>query len=327
MELMKALYFGRTGNLDELVLKDVPEPRPAAGEALVRIKAAAVNPSDPKSVLGKMAETTAPRVPGRDFSGVVVEGPARWKGKYVMGTGGDLGSGRDGSHAELVAIPVDALVEKPAGLGFPQAAALGVSYLAAWCALVTAGRVGRQDTLLIIGAAGAVGSSAAKIARHLGARRILGTLRNQAEEKRGAGVPVDDWIDLSGKPLADQVSALTAGRGVDLVLDTVGGALFEAANRCLAQNGRHVAIASNPPEVSFNLVDFYHRQARLIGVDTFKLSFRESAEILGQVVPLVMEGTLTAPELEPISLERAVQAYRAVLEGRARRKPVIVFGA
>ncbi len=105
---MKALYFEKTGSLDQLVLKDLPAPKPGPNEALVRIKAAAINPSDPKSVLGKMTETKVPRVPGRDFSGEVIEGPASWRGKEVFGSGGSLGFARDGTHAEYAAIPLEA---------------------------------------------------------------------------------------------------------------------------------------------------------------------------------------------------------------------------
>jgi NADPH:quinone reductase-like Zn-dependent oxidoreductase len=89
---MKALYFRNTGSLDNLRVENVELPRIDAdgSEALVRVRAAAINPSDPKSVLGKISETKPPRVPGRDFAGTVVEGPAAWKGKEVFGTGGSL---------------------------------------------------------------------------------------------------------------------------------------------------------------------------------------------------------------------------------------------
>ena len=73
---MRALRFSKTGSLDELVVTDVPTPKPGEGEVLIKVKAAAVNPSDIKNVLGRMHETTTPRTPGRDFAGVVAEGPA-----------------------------------------------------------------------------------------------------------------------------------------------------------------------------------------------------------------------------------------------------------
>lgn len=321
---MKSLFFESTGSLDQLKVTQRPQPVPSADEVLVQIRAAAINPSDPKSVLGKMKETRAPRIPGRDFAGVVVEGPPGWKGKEVFGTGGILGFARDGSHAELAAIPVAALVEKPMELSFGQAAALGLSYLTAWTATVEVGQLSKADTVLILGAAGAVGSSAVKIARYLGARRILGTLRDVGERGRAAGLPADDWIELDQHPLPGGALEATEGRGVDLVLDVVGGPLFEAVNQSLAHRGRHVVIASTPPEVRLNLVDFYHREARLFGVDTLKLSYEQSARTLAAIVPLVKAGALTPPEIETVSIEEAVPAYRSVLEGKARKKIVIL---
>ena len=76
---MKALYFGTTGSLDHLIVAEIPRPIPRADEALVRICAAAINPSDPKNVLGKMPTTKLPCIPGRDFSGIVVDGPPNWR--------------------------------------------------------------------------------------------------------------------------------------------------------------------------------------------------------------------------------------------------------
>jgi NADPH:quinone reductase-like Zn-dependent oxidoreductase len=236
-----------------------------------------------------------------------------------------LGFGRDGTHAEFAAIPVEALLEKPRDLSFGQAASLGLSYLAAWSAIVTAGQVSADDTVLILGAAGAVGSSAVKIANHLGAKRVIGTLRDEGEREKIGSIPAHDWIVLDGKSLSQEISAMTGGRGADLILDVLGGPLFDDVGRCLAHRGRHVVIASNPAQVSFDLVDFYHREARLIGVDTVKLSFAQSAEMLGKILPLVKRGILTAPEFDAIPLERAIQAYRDVFSGAARRKQVIQF--
>ena len=132
-------------------------PVPKAGEVLVQVLAAAINPSDVKNVLGKMAETKPPRVPGRDFAGRVVSGDSRWEGKSVFGTGGDLGFGRDGSHAEFVAVPVEGLVAMPPEFSYEQAAAIGVEYLTAYAALVRTGAVQRGETVLVTGTTGAVG--------------------------------------------------------------------------------------------------------------------------------------------------------------------------
>ena len=102
---MRALRFAQTGSLDFLMVADVAAPVPKGSELLIKVEAAAVNPSDAKNVLGRMHETTLPRIPGRDFAGVVMQGAAAWIGRKVFGSGGDLGFGRDGSHAEFMAIP------------------------------------------------------------------------------------------------------------------------------------------------------------------------------------------------------------------------------
>jgi NADPH:quinone reductase-like Zn-dependent oxidoreductase len=145
---MRALKFNQTGSLDNLCIEEVPMPIPAAGELLVQVKAAAINPSDVKNVQGKMHETTVPRVPGRDFAGTVVKGPNEFLGRSVFGSGGNLGFGRDGSHAEYLAVPVTAVIPLPTNLSFEQAAGIGVTYMTAWAALVNAAQIktGEEQT-------------------------------------------------------------------------------------------------------------------------------------------------------------------------------------
>src|SRR6202035_2303544 len=138
---MRALKFDQTGSVDDLHMEEVPWPTPAAGEVLVEIKAAAINPSDIKNVQGKMHETTVPRIPGRDFAGMIVKGPDERLGQSVFGSGGNLGFGRDGSHAQYLAVPATAVLPLPRNLGFEQAAGIGVAYITAWGALVNAAQI------------------------------------------------------------------------------------------------------------------------------------------------------------------------------------------
>jgi len=131
------------------------------GEVLVQVKAAAINPSDIKNVLGAMHETTLPRTPGRDFSGVVMSGPSALVGKSVFGSGGNLGIGRDGSHAEFMVVPRDVVLPMPEGFTFDQSAAIGVAYITAWAALIKAAELQPGENVLILGTTGSVGSSGA----------------------------------------------------------------------------------------------------------------------------------------------------------------------
>jgi NADPH:quinone reductase len=321
---MRALKFYQTGSLDDLRIEEVPQPTPESGELLVRVKAAAVNPSDIKNVQGKMHETTVPRIPGRDFAGTIVEGPAEVLGQSVFGSGGNLGFGRDGSHAEFVAIPAAAVIPLPKNLTFEQAAGIGVAYITAWAALVNAAKIQPGETVVILGTTGAVGSAAARIARTVGAR-VIGTVRAASAIPPASFVPVDDWIDLQVTDLASGTRKLTEGRGADVVFDLVGGAMFEKCLAALAWRGRQVAISSSPePRVNFNLVDFYHNESRLFGVDSLKLSFEETAEILRQLTPGFETGIFPPPPVETFSLDEGPRLYREVAESKVKGKPILV---
>jgi NADPH2:quinone reductase len=321
---MRALKFYQTGSLDDLHVEEVSVPIPAAGEVLVEVKAAAINPSDVKNVQGKMHETTVPRIPGRDFAGMIVKGPDELLGRSVFGSGGNLGFGRDGSHAEYVAVPVTAVIPLPKNLSVEQAAGIGVAYITAWASLVNAAQIQAGETTLILGTTGAVGSAAARIAHKAGAR-VIGTARRASDIPAANVVPVDDWIDLEAVDLATGARALTNGRGVDIVFDVVGGAMFEQCLAALAWRGRQVAISSSPEaRVSFNLVNFYHNESRLLGVDSLKLSFEETAEILRRLTPGIESGIFPAPRVEIFSLEEGPRLYRDIAESKFKGKPILV---
>jgi NADPH2:quinone reductase len=323
---VRGLFFRTTGSLDNLQVEELPMPVPKAGEVLVKVLAAAINPSDAKNVLGKIAETKTPRVPGRDFAGRVVTGDSRWDGKSVFGTGGNLGFGRDGSHAEFVAVPVEGLAEMPPEFSYEQAAAIGLEYLTAFAALIRTGAVRDGETVLVTGTMGAVGSAAAKIAAWKGAR-VLGTVRSSRDLGKRNDLSMVEWIDLEARSLPESVKEFTEGKGASLILDVVGGPLFEPCLESLAQRGRQIVIASaGDPRVTFNLVDFYHKEACLKGLDTLKLSFGEAAEILKGLLPGFKEGIFSPPPVEAISLDEAPSAYRAIVEGGSGKKFVIRFG-
>ena len=138
---MRALRFHEFGDLSKLRLEEIPEAVPGKDEIKVRVRAASVNPSDVRNVEGKMEGTTLPRTPGRDFAGVVVDGPAALVGMEVWGTGaGTSGLTRDGSHAESIVIPAAAAVRKPLSLKCEEAACAGVNFVTAYEGLVARGR-------------------------------------------------------------------------------------------------------------------------------------------------------------------------------------------
>ena len=134
---MKALRFRKFGPPSLLRIEEIPRPEPRVGEAVVRVKAAAINPSDVKNVAGLFSATTLSRTPGRDFSGVVVAGK-KYEGEEVWSSGPGLGITREGAQAEYLTVPEEALSLKPRTLSFEQAAAIGVPFITAWFALVRA---------------------------------------------------------------------------------------------------------------------------------------------------------------------------------------------
>jgi NADPH:quinone reductase-like Zn-dependent oxidoreductase len=316
---MKALRFSGFGPPSVLRIEEVAIPVPSEGEALVQVQAAAINPSDYKNVAGHFKNTTLPRTPGRDFAGIVVKGKQH-EGEEVWGSPPRLGIIRDGSHAEYVVVPAETLSLKPKSLSMVQAAAIGVPYITAWASVVSAAQIQPGETILIVGAAGAVGQAATQIANWKQARVLGAAITSDP-------IPgTESVVNTTTEDLRERVLALTAGRGVDAVLDTVGGPMFEPALRSLRYGGRQVVITSmGDPRVSFNLVDFYHNLSRLIGVDSNGLTPREVAEITDELRRGFEAGALQPPPIEIVPFEKAVDAYSRLAAGQAIAKQVLSF--
>ena len=315
---MHAIQFEAFGDPSVLEVVEVAAPTADKRTALVRVMAASINPSDVKNVEGAMKQTTLPRIPGRDFAGVVEAGPAGWVGAEVWGTGGDTGFTRDGTHAELIAVPVASLRRKPDTLSFDQAASVGVNYMAAWCGIEAAG-LKAGETVLLIGAGGGVGSAAAQIARRLGAR-VIGADRRAPRPDAPINTVAEKLI-IGAEDLPAEVRAATGGRGANVVFDLVGGVMFRNAVNSLALRGRLVEIAATGKrEVSFDLPDFYHNESQLFGVDTLKRDLTASAEVLDALTPGFVAGDYrAAPIAETCGLGEAQEAYRKVASGAAGR--------
>jgi NADPH2:quinone reductase len=173
---MRAVVIHEFGELKQLKVEEVPTPEPRAGEVLIAIKGASINPSDVKNVQGKMHGTVLPRIPGRDYVGIVVKdggGAGDLVGREVWGTGGDLGRTRDGSHAEFLLLPRTAVTLKPAALPAEAAAAAGLSFVTAWEAMVAVAEVASGETVVILGGRRSrlPGRSNRQIPRRAGDRR------------------------------------------------------------------------------------------------------------------------------------------------------------
>ena len=312
---MTALRFAQYGPPSVLSLIECDIPAPQPGEALVEVAAAAINPSDIRIVEGAF-HSPLPRIPGRDYAGRVIAGDAP-HGREVWGSGPRFGIACDGAHAQYIVVPVGWLSAKPAGLSMEQSASVGVPFITAWLALVTLGRIQTGETILIIGAAGAVGRAATQIALWKGAK-VIPAIRAKGEVPAGT-------INTLTDDIPRVVRDMTGGLGVDLVLDGVGGALFEPALTSLRMGGRHLVIVSKGMRwVSFDLTDFYHNKSHLIGVDSLGLTGPEIAAIMDQLRPGFEVGALRPFEVTTWPLARAVEAYEAAERDGAKAKHVLL---
>src|SRR4051812_4594362 len=179
----------------------------APDDVLVEIKAAAVNPSDVKAATGLMPYAVFPRTPGRDFAGVVIEGPPDSIGREVFGSSGDLGIRRDGTHATHLVVEAAALVEKPTSISMEEAAGIGVPFVTAIEGFRRAGAPEPQDTVLIMGLNGKVGQAAAQLATWRGAK-VIGVVRKDEAYQGHANGPIE-VINSSATEVAARVLELT----------------------------------------------------------------------------------------------------------------------
>lgn len=321
---MKALRFTRYGAPDVLEYADVAMPELDAGNALVRVHGASVNPSDVKNVSGHFSQTTLPRIPGRDFSGVVEQGPLAWRGVEVWGTGGDIGFIRDGTHAEYIKLPVAALVRKPAALDHAQASAIGVNFVVAWLGVVDYAQLREGETIAVIGAGGGVGGAVTQIAKSLGCR-IIGLDRHPVDASSPAGKRMHAFVPFDEHAAAAVRSLEGLADGVDVVFDSVGGVAFETALGMVKRRGRVVEIsATGQRRVELDLIDFYHNETQLLGADSAKLSVVESARLMQAIAREFDNGKFDAPVIaHRHPLEQGRAAYEAVAQGTPGRVVIV----
>jgi NADPH:quinone reductase-like Zn-dependent oxidoreductase len=316
---MKAVQFKSFGSPEVLEYVDLPTPQADADNVVVQVKAASVNPSDVKNVSGHFGHTVLPRTPGRDFSGVVVDGPQNWLGAEVWGTGGDIGFTRDGTHAEFIKVPLAALSRKPKTLSHAEASAIGVNFVVAWLGTVEYAHLQGGETIAVIGAGGGVGGAVVQIAKAHGAR-VIAVDRHPLDADTPAGRLIDDYVPLD-ENVTDRLRALTGGVGADVVYDTVGGVAFETALNLVKRRGRVLEISATAKRrVEFDLIDFYHNETQLLGVDSAKLGVADSAPLMTALVEGFETGKLTGPVIaQAFPLERAREAYDAVAGGTRGR--------
>ena len=321
---MRALICRQWGGIDELTIGEMPVPKPAADEVLIRVKATAVNYADAIMVAGRyQTKPPLPFSPGLETAGVVAAcGAEVWNfkpGERVMAI---LAYG---GLAEYAAAPAAETFAIPAGMGWVEAGAFPVAYISSHVAIRWQGRLEAGETMLVLGAAGGVGLTAVEIGKAMGARVIAAASTPEklaVAREHGA----DDTINYSTERLTDRVMALTDGKGVDVCFDPVGEPLFDAALSSLGWGGRIllVGFVGGIPQIPANRLLVKHRAA--LGSSLRYFRWHAPDKLVRSAEELLRwygEGKLKPCITHRLKLEQSVEALRLLTERQAYGKIVV----
>jgi NADPH:quinone reductase-like Zn-dependent oxidoreductase len=304
-QTMRVIRMHSYGGPEQLKLEEQPRPTPSAGEVLVRVHAAGVNPIDWKIRQGLMQHVQPvkfPYTPGIEVAGVIEEsGPGVTAFEVGQAV---IGQVTQGAYAEYVTVKVEALARKPERLPFTEAAAVPVGLTTAWRALFEHGNLTAGQRVLIQGAAGGVGQFAVQLARWKGAEVIGTTSTANLEFVRELGA--DRVVDYTTIPVESMV------QGVDLVLDGVGGETLFSSLAVLRPGGTLISIAGLPPQ----------EQAQAKGVRAL-MSRGASSASLAWLSQLIEEGHLTIPVGKTFALAEVQKAQESSQRGHGRGRIVL----
>jgi NADPH:quinone reductase len=326
---MKAYFVEAFGPPSGIALKDVDVSSPGNGQVRVRVRAAGASLLDGLIAAGRyQVKPPLPFSPGSEFAGEIdAVGPdvtTHQVGQRVM-AGGFVGG-----FAESAVVPAVAAVPMPAAMSFETGAGFRTNYMTALHGFRQRAALQPSETVLVLGAAGGVGSAAIEVAKVMGAQVIAAA---STAEKRAfaASLGADHAIGVEADGFRDRIKENTGGRGVDVVYDPVGGALTELAFRSLAWRGRHLVVgfaAGSIPALPVNLALL--KGAALIGVDLARFSFMHepalAAENLKQLLAWFAEGRLKPTIGRIYAFADAREALADILERRAVGKSVVRVG-
>ena len=320
---MKAIVIDRFGEPEVMVLREIPDPRPAAGQVLVRLKAAGVNPVETYQRAGSHGYSNRPLpfTPGADGAGVVEA-----VGDGVTGLRpGDrvyIGGSLTGTYAELCLCTASQVHPLPASLSFEQGACLWINYGTAYRALFQRGAARAGETVLVHGATGGVGVAAVQWARLRGLHAI-GTYGSAAGEELLAAQGVAQRFDHKSPAHLQQVLDATGGKGVDVIVEMLANVNLASDLGLLARGGRVVIVGSRG-DVQITPRMLMAREADVRGLMLGMASEAELAEIHAATASAMEAGAIRPVIQQSLPLARAADAHRAVMEAASHGKIVLV---
>ncbi|MBW2230155.1 MAG: NADPH:quinone oxidoreductase family protein [Deltaproteobacteria bacterium] len=322
---MRAVVCNEFGPPENLVVEELADPTPGAGEVLVEVKASAVTFPDTLMLEDKYQfKASPPYVPGGEVAGVV---SALGEGVDDLAVGDRVvgGLGVTGGFAELAVVPAAGARVLPDRVGFAESTGLNYAYGTTLYGLKYRGELQAGETLLILGAGGNVGLSAVELGKLMGARVIAAA---SSEEKldlcreRGA----DETINYATENLKDRAKQLTGGQGCDVIYDCVGGDYAEAALRAIGWGGRFLVIGftAGIPSIPLNLALL--KSCQIVGVFYGAMTARDPGlrdSISQELIDLTASGRISPHVSGRYSLDDAGQALRALMDRKALGKVVI----
>jgi NADPH2:quinone reductase len=323
---MKAVRCNAFGAPESLVVEDIASPVPGAGEVLIDVKAAGVNFPDSLIIQNKyQIKPPLPFTPGGELAGVVRGvGPGVTQAKVGQSV---IAFTLWGAFAEQALVPQDKLIPMPEGMPYDIAGSFLMTYGTCYHALHDRAQVKAGETVLVLGAGGGIGIAAIELAKAMGARVIAAA---SSDDKlavcRSQGA--DETINYTTQDLRAQIKELTDGRGVDVVIDPVGGKFSEAALRSIAWRGRFLVIGfadGEIPKIPLNLVLL--KGCAIVGVFWGDFVQREPAHCaadLAALVALYQSGAIKPLVSGRHSLEQAGAAITALTQRKVSGKLIVV---
>jgi len=323
---MKAIQIQSHDGLEALRVVTSPDPEPAPGEVLVRIKASAVNPLDGIIRAGDFPiAKMPPLILGEEAAGIVESnGPVFSAGERVIVYGGGLGVVRDGTWAEVMAVPPSSLRHLPDGMSFEEGAALSNVGVTAYGALRTA-ELKAGEVLAVLGATGGVGSAGVQIGKAIGAR-VIAVVSTLAKAARIGSLGADHVVALSDGSLSERVHQITDGQGADVVLDTVGGDATGHALSSLGSFGRLVHLGySAGTTLTIDSLDLISKPCTILGFNILLVPAEHAVKDLDGVIGLAAQGKYRSLVDRTFPMAEVAEATRYLDQRRAVGKVILTF--